>query len=198
MTGQMFKFKGHTDNVGQKQYNMKLSEERAESVHAYLEEKGALDHLNVQIKGYGDTKPIAPNDTKANQQKNRRVEIVIEPKTWVKSFEAEGYFCEWWWFIISNIDLKEKPEFLFETTKTQEVGFIISIVFSAIGVIFFIPMLLFVYLLFTADNFLTLVISISGLTFFPFLLIQAVLLMIKETKRRYITEDQIIIRWYDT
>lgn len=69
-------------------------------------------------------------------------------------------------------------------------------------------MLLFVYLLFTADNFLTLVISISGLTFFPFLLIQAVLLMIKETKRRYInshqpygfdlTEDQIIIRWYDT
>ncbi|MEI3613644.1 OmpA family protein [Pseudogracilibacillus sp. SO30301A] len=72
---------GHTDNVGQKQYNMNLSEERAESVHAYLDDNGTLDHLNVKIKGYGDTKPIVPNDTKANQQKNRRVEIVIEPKT---------------------------------------------------------------------------------------------------------------------
>lgn len=71
---------GHTDNVGQKEYNMNLSEERAESVRSYLESQGALDKLNVQIKGYGDTKPIAPNDTKTNQQKNRRVEIVIEPK----------------------------------------------------------------------------------------------------------------------
>lgn len=72
---------GHTDNVGDSQYNMELSKKRAEAVRGYLEEKGALAKVRVETKGYGDTKPIAPNDSKENQQKNRRVEIIIEPKT---------------------------------------------------------------------------------------------------------------------
>lgn len=69
---------GHTDDSGDADYNMTLSEERAESVRDYLDERGALDEINVKTEGYGKTKPITSNDTDEGQQKNRRVEIVIE------------------------------------------------------------------------------------------------------------------------
>ena len=65
---------GHTDNVGSAEYNMKLSQARAESVKRYLVDKGvAPDRL--MVKGYGQTKPIVPNDTAGNRAKNRRVEF---------------------------------------------------------------------------------------------------------------------------
>jgi OmpA-OmpF porin, OOP family len=67
---------GHTDNVGTPEANQKLSEDRAKAVKQYLEKKGiAADR--VQAKGYGDTKPIADNDTAAGKQKNRRTEVHI-------------------------------------------------------------------------------------------------------------------------
>jgi len=67
---------GHTDNQGSESYNQKLSQNRANSVTTYLQDKGiAADRLTH--KGFGLTQPIAPNDTAEGQQLNRRVEFKI-------------------------------------------------------------------------------------------------------------------------
>jgi OOP family OmpA-OmpF porin len=72
----------HTDNKGTDSYNMKLSQKRAESVVAYLTAKG-IDKNRLIAKGYGETKPIAPNENKdgtdspEGRQFNRRTEFKI-------------------------------------------------------------------------------------------------------------------------
>jgi outer membrane protein OmpA-like peptidoglycan-associated protein len=68
---------GHTDNVGQAESNLKLSQARAEAVAAYLFSKGVPKEA-LTAKGYGDTKPVAANDTPENKQRNRRVEFVAQ------------------------------------------------------------------------------------------------------------------------
>ena len=67
---------GHTDNVGDTELNKKLSLDRAFNVRQYLIDKGIAGE-RVHFKGFGDTKPIAPNDSEENKRKNRRVEFVI-------------------------------------------------------------------------------------------------------------------------
>jgi outer membrane protein OmpA-like peptidoglycan-associated protein len=67
---------GHTDNVGEKFGLIKLSEERAKTIKNYLIE-GGIAAFRVTALGYGDSKPLAPNDTEENKSKNRRVEIRI-------------------------------------------------------------------------------------------------------------------------
>ena len=67
---------GHTDNVGTAEANLILSMDRANSVRTYLNKKG-INEIRVQAKGYGDTQPVAPNDTEANKQKNRRTEVRV-------------------------------------------------------------------------------------------------------------------------
>jgi outer membrane protein OmpA-like peptidoglycan-associated protein len=69
---------GHTDNIGDKQYNQGLSDRRAESVAEYL--KKGVEHDKLSYKGYGAEKPISDNATKEGQAKNRRVEIIIKLK----------------------------------------------------------------------------------------------------------------------
>lgn len=67
---------GHTDNVGEAAANMKLSQERSESVRDYLIRKGiAADR--VTAKGYGATQPIAENTSDKGRQQNRRTEVRI-------------------------------------------------------------------------------------------------------------------------
>jgi len=78
--GTVIHINGHTDNVGESDYNMNLSEERAHAVWDYMQEHGKVDALDVHIKGYGDTKPIALNEEEEGRSKNRRVEIVINPQ----------------------------------------------------------------------------------------------------------------------
>ena len=75
-----FIIEGHTDNVGSDAANLKLSEKRAETVYKFLSKKFKISKDRVQVKGYGESKPIAPNDTAMGRAKNRRVEIVIVSK----------------------------------------------------------------------------------------------------------------------
>ena len=67
---------GHTDAIGSDEFNQKLSEERAATVRDYLIAQG-INGDSVTARGLGKTQPIAPNDTNANRQKNRRVEMVV-------------------------------------------------------------------------------------------------------------------------
>ncbi len=64
---------GHTDSIGAEDYNMKLSKKRAESVKKYLVEKFAIDAARLSTVGYGESKPVASNDTDTGRQRNRRV-----------------------------------------------------------------------------------------------------------------------------
>lgn len=67
---------GHTDNVGNDEANVKLSNERAASVVAYLQGKG-LSAARLESKGYGASRPEASNATAEGRAKNRRVQIVL-------------------------------------------------------------------------------------------------------------------------
>ena len=65
---------GHTDSRGSHEYNVGLSQKRAESVKAYLESKG-IDGARMVPKGYGPDQPIATNDTAQGRASNRRVAL---------------------------------------------------------------------------------------------------------------------------
>lgn len=67
---------GHTDNIGSDDANMKLSDERANTVRSYLIAKG-ISESRITAKGYGETKPVATNDTDQGRRINRRVEFTI-------------------------------------------------------------------------------------------------------------------------
>ena len=71
-----FRIEGHTDSVGSDQYNMELSQRRANAVKNYLISKG-ISAERLEAVGYGETRPIASNKTAAGRAKNRRVEIIL-------------------------------------------------------------------------------------------------------------------------
>lgn len=66
---------GHTDDRGNDDYNMRLSDQRAHAVRDYLVSQG-VDPARLTARGYGETRPIAPNTTGRNRALNRRVEFV--------------------------------------------------------------------------------------------------------------------------
>jgi outer membrane protein OmpA-like peptidoglycan-associated protein len=74
--GLKLQIEGHTDSVGDETFNQTLSENRANSVRAYLINQG-IDPTSVTALGYGKSNPVASNDNAAGRQLNRRVEIII-------------------------------------------------------------------------------------------------------------------------
>jgi outer membrane protein OmpA-like peptidoglycan-associated protein len=66
---------GHTDSTGDKEHNLKLSQSRATAVVNALVKKYGIDPARLKANGYGDTKPVAPNNTDDGRAKNRRVEL---------------------------------------------------------------------------------------------------------------------------
>src|SRR6266436_958392 len=68
---------GHTDSVGSHDYNMKLSERRANAARDYMVAKG-ISASRIKTAWYGETRPVASNKTAAGRAKNRRVDIVAE------------------------------------------------------------------------------------------------------------------------
>ena len=69
---------GHTDITGPRDFNMRLSEERAQAVSDYLAGQG-VQEVRLYPFGVGPDQPVASNDTEAGRQANRRVELVLEP-----------------------------------------------------------------------------------------------------------------------
>lgn len=67
---------GHTDNIGSEADNLKLSETRAEAVYKYLIEKG-ISSERLRFKGFGETQPIADNESEEGRKMNRRTEFVV-------------------------------------------------------------------------------------------------------------------------
>ncbi len=70
---------GHTDNLGTEAYNQKLSEDRARAVYTYIISKNISDD-RVSSVGFGESRPLASNDTEEGRALNRRVEFVIISK----------------------------------------------------------------------------------------------------------------------
>ncbi len=68
--------RGHTDDVGTEEDNQVLSDNRAKAVFQYLIDN-KIDVSRLSYKGFGETHPIAGNDTDSGRQKNRRTEFVI-------------------------------------------------------------------------------------------------------------------------
>lgn len=75
-SGLKLQVEGHTDSVGAADYNQRLSESRADSVRNYLVGQG-IASTAVGTAGFGETMPVASNDTAAGRQQNRRVELVV-------------------------------------------------------------------------------------------------------------------------
>src|SRR5690606_30130717 len=71
---------GHTDSVGSDAANKQLSENRARSVWDYLATKLKVPASSVKILGYGESRPIADNETEEGRQQNRRVDLLIAPR----------------------------------------------------------------------------------------------------------------------
>ncbi|KPQ25816.1 MAG: putative outer membrane protein [Halomonas sp. HL-48] len=69
---------GHTDSTGEEDYNQRLSERRAQSVGSYLGQNG-VSSARLNTRGYGESQPVASNDSEDGRSQNRRVEITLTP-----------------------------------------------------------------------------------------------------------------------
>ena len=74
--GLQLSIEGHTDSVGTDDYNQQLSERRADSVRSFLIQNG-VPAGTITAKGFGESQPVASNDTAAGRQRNRRVEMIV-------------------------------------------------------------------------------------------------------------------------
>jgi OOP family OmpA-OmpF porin len=74
--GTVLEIEGHTDNTGDPASNLALSQQRAEAFRVYLIQQGVDGNMLV-AKGYGDTKPVGPNDTDEGKFRNRRIEFAV-------------------------------------------------------------------------------------------------------------------------
>jgi outer membrane protein OmpA-like peptidoglycan-associated protein len=85
--GAQIRISGHTDDRGSDTYNLKLSQERAQSVADWLTGHG-VEKQQMEVKGYGKSSPKVPNTTDENRARNRRVEIKVVPADKDKSSGA--------------------------------------------------------------------------------------------------------------
>jgi outer membrane protein OmpA-like peptidoglycan-associated protein len=75
--GAKVRLEGHTDSIATEEYNQRLSERRADAVRDYLVKEGACAAANTTTVGYGESRPVASNDTEEGRAQNRRVEVLI-------------------------------------------------------------------------------------------------------------------------
>ena len=75
--GVFIELEGHTDNVGSKDYNLQLGQERAEAVKRYLYEAHQVPLHKINVISYGEEKPVSPNNKRDGRAQNRRVVIKV-------------------------------------------------------------------------------------------------------------------------
>jgi OOP family OmpA-OmpF porin len=73
----VIQIQGYTDRTGPRQYNLQLSQRRANAVVRYLTLTGEIPLVKIYSMGYGKAAPAAPNNTRAGRAKNRRVDVVV-------------------------------------------------------------------------------------------------------------------------
>jgi outer membrane protein OmpA-like peptidoglycan-associated protein len=101
-SGLVIEIGGHTDNVGREDSNERLSQSRAEAVRTYVIDRGIAEE-RIQAKGYGESEPIADNETEEGRQENRRVEIKVLSNNYQR--EGTGDVLD-----DGNIDLSQSEE----------------------------------------------------------------------------------------
>jgi outer membrane protein OmpA-like peptidoglycan-associated protein len=111
---------GHTDNVGTAEHNMELSQQRAESVVNYLEEKFGIDRSRLTAKGYGMSHPIADNATDAGRQQNRRIEAIIDCAFDVKEAKPPEKLCMTLQVQFDTDSAAIKPQYRDEIAKVAD------------------------------------------------------------------------------
>ncbi len=84
---------GYTDSTGSSDYNEDLSERRAESVRSFLVEQG-VSPSNITAEAFGESNPVASNDTRAGRQRNRRVELVISGESIAATPQADSFAAQ--------------------------------------------------------------------------------------------------------
>ena len=75
----LVEIEGHTDAEGTPERNQRLSDRRAQSIVDYLT-RGGVNAQHLVAIGYGETRPLVPNDTAENRAKNRRIEFTVKPR----------------------------------------------------------------------------------------------------------------------
>ena len=100
---------GYADEVGSDEYNMKLSQQRAESVVKVLVADYGIEPARLSAKGYGKSKPIATNATDAGRQRNRRIDAIIDCALDVKELAAPP----------ERLCVSLKVEFASDSTKIE-------------------------------------------------------------------------------
>ncbi len=70
---------GHTDSTGTEEHNLDLSQRRAQAVRDYLARQEALKDYRFEVYGYGESRPVASNDTPEGRARNRRVDVMVVP-----------------------------------------------------------------------------------------------------------------------
>ena len=75
--GSRLEISGHTDAIGDEDTNLPLSRKRAENIAKFLVEVGNIKSDNITTRGYGESRPVASNETPEGRAKNRRIEMMI-------------------------------------------------------------------------------------------------------------------------
>jgi outer membrane protein OmpA-like peptidoglycan-associated protein len=76
-SGSRLEISGHTDSIGDEETNLPLSRKRAENISKFLVEVGNIESANIITRGYGESRPVASNETAEGRAKNRRIELMI-------------------------------------------------------------------------------------------------------------------------
>ena len=85
---------GHTDSTGSEEYNMTLSQKRADSVKSALVQRGVAAQ-RINAVGYGEGQPVGDNETEFGRQQNRRVEVRINPMTQNQGQYQDPYYNQY-------------------------------------------------------------------------------------------------------
>ena len=126
---------GHTDDSGDASYNLELSQKRANAVMTYLVQEFGVNPVDLSAIGYGEERPIVPNDTTDNRQKNRRVEIVLSTAkaasgtSWEMNADTEAVsqpaadaWLPKYTLLVGSFQKRQNAESLIESLEVLELG----------------------------------------------------------------------------